>query len=237
MSQERGFPSASSQGETIPPIRKAALWWYFCKPEVTPEPKREKNKKRFCCRNWSSDVFLPEQIRATWSTSPNGNSVGTCVYTKPPRCARVCVNTPVSSLPFPRVGWPCAFSTGRVLQCDITPSSLLCNCTHIKAQHIALRREDIHERQEAIADGSAPAPTSSVNREKLLLLSCVERRTVHPPCPTAGGSEAWHIKGWNPAWIVQCRAVLLRLTTKAMEILAAKIFSTWETLWDSGEIN
>lgn len=37
--------------------------------------------------------------------------------------------------------------------------------------------------------------------------------------------------------MVQCRAVLLRLTTKAMDILAAKLFSTWEALWDSGEIN
>lgn len=37
--------------------------------------------------------------------------------------------------------------------------------------------------------------------------------------------------------MMQYRAASLRLSAEAMEILAAKLFSTWEALWDSGEIN
>lgn len=105
----------------------------------------------------------------------------------------MCIYTHVLP-PLPEGGMTLCLQHSQGVVCDITPSSHLCNSTDIKVQHIALRREDTHQRQEAIADGGAPAPTFSVNRENLLLLSCVERRTA-PPSPPAGGSEAWRIKG------------------------------------------
>lgn len=122
----------------------------------------------------------------------------TCLHKATEVCSCVCKYTRVLP-PLPKGETTLCLqhtTQGSVLQRDITPSSLSCNCTHIEVHHIALKREDTTERKEATADGGDPAPTSSVNREKLLLLSCVQRRTV-PPL-TAGGSAAWSIKGNKP---------------------------------------
>lgn len=37
--------------------------------------------------------------------------------------------------------------------------------------------------------------------------------------------------------MMQCSAASLKLSAEAMEILAAKLFSTWEALWDGGEMS